>query len=37
MTLTHDSFEYSMSGFAIVAKADDSVSSGSEMNVVFDA
>ena len=34
--LTHDSFEYDTSGFALMAKANDPVSSGSEINVVFD-
>ena len=34
--LTHDSFEYDTVMTALVAKADDPVGSGSELNVVFD-
>ena len=36
MILTHDSFEYYTNGSALVAKADNPVGSGSELNVVFD-
>ena len=34
--LTHDSFEYDTNGSALMAKANDPVGSGSELNVVFD-